>query len=981
MYTYPNASEVRDKDTFHTELYKKKEFFDYKKRDEGSSFLQTYRSLFPHQVWVKHFMSPNTPYRNLLLFHSTGSGKTCSAIQIAEQYRPYVDSYKNKVLIITSNLLKSGYIRELEKSSCLKGMDRTPVTMDHTGMYEFRTYQVFYIEIQKILRENTPKDAVRIIQSMFSSRLIIVDEFHKVKTERGNTGSDSGDGDTQTKDSPIQKRMSSDYLLNFRETLLMAMNLSRNSKLLLMSATPILNGNVDLRFIVNLFRSVTNAWNLGGTSSRHKHSPISETSVKPLFPPLTNESLFTDYLFDSETLVSKQSFRETFYTKGDNSNGLKMRMDELQSELQGMVSYIHKTFDVTVNSYRDKWNCFPNYTFPYRMVFIPMDKKHAKAFLDSRESVSPDTKTKTKLQVELGEEEDGTGGTGVRIGSGTHTKLSFSIMDGHSSNKLKTVSKLLKHAENSGEKVFLSTDLIKDVLNGKNYLRNFLKNLGYEEFRLSGTPDAMIKTYQSLPDKKRYVVIQGSNSSTAVDMLDASFNQKSNRFGDKIRIVIGTSVLNEGVTLKSVRQTHLLYINTNYNVDTIDQIFGRSNRADSHDQFDTTSQMYTNQFIHAHVYHPNVDSKCRISPATFRKHKGNYYKWRLSDNTDSSYEWRLPTELQIWNMLTEEQKKKVRVSDTKTNLEEDASDLIDGRIVDVLKMYTLPTAPIMDGVDIDPTLQISIKEMLISKGYFSLYYYPFDLYTYMIAFDKHIENKMITDALASIATDCMYTKSSIRSIRGDGMGMDPVKCYHTTTTTTSPRPDTGSGMDTLRYDHLRVSVNFIIEALKRDVSEHDYVYVPDFMDGLRKRGVLPEYMDPNDIPSIVGECIRILTQHPSSYESDIHTSLIEKRISCPNSITHTGNGGKEPLVVKGYAELVGSILFFRVYETGAIGSSVVGSTGYSVLSRMGGYPTTSMTTNTSCSYSDYIGYKKSLTKSKKKSFGKWVLKNKGKNIT
>ena len=39
-------------------------------------------NLAPHQEFVKRFISNNTPYNGLLLFHGLGSGKTCSSIGI-----------------------------------------------------------------------------------------------------------------------------------------------------------------------------------------------------------------------------------------------------------------------------------------------------------------------------------------------------------------------------------------------------------------------------------------------------------------------------------------------------------------------------------------------------------------------------------------------------------------------------------------------------------------------------------------------------------------------------------------------------------------------------------------------------------------------------------------------------------------------------------------------------------------------------------
>ena len=47
------------------------------------------RELASHQMFVKNFMSFNTPYNSLLLYHGLGSGKTCAAVGIMEETRDY----------------------------------------------------------------------------------------------------------------------------------------------------------------------------------------------------------------------------------------------------------------------------------------------------------------------------------------------------------------------------------------------------------------------------------------------------------------------------------------------------------------------------------------------------------------------------------------------------------------------------------------------------------------------------------------------------------------------------------------------------------------------------------------------------------------------------------------------------------------------------------------------------------------------------
>ena len=67
-------------------------------------------SLFPHQQIVKDYLNMYTPYRGLLLFHGLGSGKTCSSIAIAEGLKT-----EKQIIIMTPASLQVNYRNDLKK--------------------------------------------------------------------------------------------------------------------------------------------------------------------------------------------------------------------------------------------------------------------------------------------------------------------------------------------------------------------------------------------------------------------------------------------------------------------------------------------------------------------------------------------------------------------------------------------------------------------------------------------------------------------------------------------------------------------------------------------------------------------------------------------------------------------------------------------------------------------------------------------------
>ena len=68
------------------------------------------RELLPHQKVVRDYLTIETPYRGLLLYHGLGSGKTCSSIAVAESLLS-----NKKVFVLLPASLEQNYRGELRK--------------------------------------------------------------------------------------------------------------------------------------------------------------------------------------------------------------------------------------------------------------------------------------------------------------------------------------------------------------------------------------------------------------------------------------------------------------------------------------------------------------------------------------------------------------------------------------------------------------------------------------------------------------------------------------------------------------------------------------------------------------------------------------------------------------------------------------------------------------------------------------------------
>jgi hypothetical protein len=102
-------------DTFNAEIAKRVEFSENFKpaRDDGDgdiSFEEKIQaaekapfSLKPYQKFVRNFLSVETPYNSLLLFHGLGTGKTCTAVSVAEEMKDYMQAMEQplkKIIVV-----------------------------------------------------------------------------------------------------------------------------------------------------------------------------------------------------------------------------------------------------------------------------------------------------------------------------------------------------------------------------------------------------------------------------------------------------------------------------------------------------------------------------------------------------------------------------------------------------------------------------------------------------------------------------------------------------------------------------------------------------------------------------------------------------------------------------------------------------------------------------------------------------------------
>ena len=165
-------------------------------------------------------------------------------------------------------------------------------------------------------------------------------------------------------------------------------------------------------------------------------------------------------------------------------------------------------------------------------------------------------------------------------------------------------------------------ELFAECLKENGYLEY---NENFNEYNIQdNTIDAITgKTYSEFKKKKKdlrnfypatYVLVTGTTDETGEDIPEIKqkqirnvFNSYKNRNGKYIKFILGTMVMQEGVTLFNVREIHILDVH--YNLGKVEQVIGRGIRMCSHKSIINEN----NKFPEVNVYRYVVSLKNELS--------------------------------------------------------------------------------------------------------------------------------------------------------------------------------------------------------------------------------------------------------------------------------------------------------------------------------------------------------------------------------
>lgn len=625
---YPDVTD----DDIQLKLYQKKELFDYriKHRPDIKNYqeLKAYRDLQCHmknvtlaeqQIMLSKYFNINSSRKGILIFHGLGSGKTCTAISIAESFKKQVIQYNTKIhILVPGPTIKKSWQNELIK--CTNGIYHK-VSNSNDGFYDFNEFykimsfkgfnkrvlgekiKNFDSDIKGKYQRDDRGDFARTtvynrIENL-SNTLLIIDEAHNIT---GNS-----------------------YYIAIKKII----NNSSNLKILLLTGTPMKNLASDIIDLINLLRpsnnqiikskvfNTTNVQNLnfikGGKEYLQEcikgYVSYFKGGDDLIFAQPNYKGIVSKFLKFTKIIPCKFS---NFHQKIYDRNKLE-RNSAIEQATNNVVNFVLPYYDIETDQIEGV-----NGTIGVNNV-INLLKTNGSRF-------------NKKLRLFL-EKETGNNNIHNRliylednVITGAFLKEEYlHIFSTKFHKALCNINKLTSEGKGL-QTAFIYSNL---VTFGINMFKQILKQNGYLEFDTS-TQKTTEKTIESTrcyycgrpfiehqTDKTKknhayapavFISVTGEdkendNADDSKTIITNIFNSSDNYQGKYIKFVLGSKVLSEGFNMKNVGEVHIL--DTWFNFARMEQVIGRAIRRCSH--YELSNELNPYPKVNVYKYCVTID--------------------------------------------------------------------------------------------------------------------------------------------------------------------------------------------------------------------------------------------------------------------------------------------------------------------------------------------------------------------------------------
>jgi hypothetical protein len=645
-YPEPEDSELL------TKIFKKREFYYNRvpQRDKMDTYedIQKYRAANckkgeveprEQQNIIPNFISPNTNYKGVILMHGVGSGKTMTAIRVAEQFKDVVKKYNTKIYVLVpgpntrenfkKELLNSTGETYLKNKELLEQMPKNEIEREKKlaiygalQYYKILSYKTFYKKVlgekiieKKLVGDTTIKSSYRknaegdyerelVVDRIINmnNSILIVDEAHNIS---GN---------------------------EYGEALKKIIKNSENLRIILLTATPMINLADEIVDLLNFIRpendmvqrdkiftgdknymmkikpggldylkKMANGYvsfyrgsipftfakriDMGIIPKGMLFTPVIECNMEPFQLKTYNTTVedTDDTLDKASTAAANFVFPGLNNTKTElmgyySTDGLTTVLSQLNTDGQKIRSLINKNLFNGKLSKGDEDN-----------FMLESDKKNITGLILKLDYIKKFSTKFYNIINNLGKLVDEKIGTAfvysnlVKAG-GMELFAEALLVNGY-----------LEYNENSS-----NYDIKDETIDYKTGL-TFLE---FKKKKLSGFKPAT------------FILVTGGADESGEDVPEIKqriiqdvFNNPNNMNGMNIKFVLGSRVMNEGVTLKNVKEVHI--IDAFFNIPKAEQVIGRAIRMCVH--MDVINDNYKYPEVSVYRYVVALDKKGELS--------------------------------------------------------------------------------------------------------------------------------------------------------------------------------------------------------------------------------------------------------------------------------------------------------------------------------------------------------------------------------
>jgi len=641
---FENLYPSLDDDNFNVKIAEKKEFHEtiydgkqYNIEDQAEKLCNADFEVSPHQLFVRNFLSFQTPYNSLLLYHGLGTGKTCSAITVAEEMRNYLKQlgFNQRIIVVASPNVQENfklqlfderklklidglwnlractgnkYLKEINPMN-MKGLNKEKVVKQIKRIintsYLFLGYTEFsnYIDRISFSDNEDPKkrkaEMIRKLKRNFNNRLVIIDEVHNIRVSEDKK----------------DKRVA--------QELFKLVKYADNLRLLFLSATPMYNSYKEVIWLLNIM-------NLNDNRSIIEHRDV--------FDKEGNLLISADGKNIGEELLKRKATGYVSFVRGENPYTFPYRIfpslfsaentfknipyPRIQINGKPIIqplehldvyvnkcglyqeigyNYITKQINDKSKKNKDGLPSFENMdSFGYTILQKPLQALNIVYPYKKLDDISPNFDSKLligseglKRIMKYTETTNPPSRKNFEYKSSDYEGMFLPNNIGNYSSKIKGI---IDNIYNSTGIILIYSQFIDG---GAVPIALALESIGFSRF---GTKTANL--FKTAPRKQidantyvtkeemsdpslfrpaTYTMITGDPALSPDKVYDLkNLTDEDNKNGEKIKVVIISMTGAEGIDFKNLRQVHIL--EPWYNLSLIEQIIGRAVRTCSHKQ-------------------------------------------------------------------------------------------------------------------------------------------------------------------------------------------------------------------------------------------------------------------------------------------------------------------------------------------------------------------------------------------------------------